>query len=258
LIFTAYLDESGTHGNSPITVMGGFLGTAAQWEDFERRLNELRAGYGFTVFHATELKAKRGEFAGWSNEKCMSLVLDLTVLVSEVLTAGAFMSLNNARYRTEYRAAPKPKKVVLDTAYGLCFRACVVHFLQVMQEEIGPPGTGKLNIVLESGHRHAGDADRIFAEMQASVRVHFGVDTLGTLTTATKDCPFLFFDTMPCEASLIGAISLFKPRRIKHLIVAAITELVAYVPHEQPLNSGFERRVSLAGDRGFESFSLQR
>ena len=63
---------------------------------------------------------------------------------------------------------------------------------------------------------------------------------------------------MPYEAGLIGAISLFKPHRIKHLVVAAITELVAYVPHEQPLNSGFERRVSLAGDRGFESFSLQR
>lgn len=31
---------------------------------------------------------------------------------------------------------------------------------------------------------------------------------------------------MPYEAGLIGAISLFKPRRIKHLVVAAITELV--------------------------------
>jgi hypothetical protein len=62
----------------------------------------------------------------------------------------------------------------------LCFRACVVHFLQVMQEEIGPRGTGTLNVVLESGHRHVGDADRIFAEMQASIRVHFGVATKAT------------------------------------------------------------------------------
>jgi hypothetical protein len=33
---------------------------------------------------------------------------------------------------------------------------------------------------------------------------------------------------MPDEAGLIGAVSLFKPLRIKHLVFAAITELVVH------------------------------
>src|ERR1700680_886047 len=67
--------------------------------------------------------------------------------------------------------------------------------------------------------------------------------------------PIVFWCNAP-EAGLIGAVSLFKFRRIKHLVVAAIRELV--VLRSLPLMNGFEKRVSLTGDRGFESFSLQR
>jgi hypothetical protein len=35
VILTAYLDESGTHGDSPITVMAGVMANATQWARFE-------------------------------------------------------------------------------------------------------------------------------------------------------------------------------------------------------------------------------
>jgi hypothetical protein len=60
--------------------------------------------------------------------------------------------------------------------------------------------------------------------------------------------PTVFWCDAP-EAGLNGAVSLFKSRRIKHLVVAAITELVVHCA--LPLMSGFEKRVSLTGDRGF-------
>jgi len=50
------------------------------------------------------------------------------------------------------------------------------------------------------------------------------------------------------EASLIGAVSLFKFRHIEHLVVAAITELVVH--RAQPLMSRFENRVSPRGTEG--------
>ena len=64
-----------------------------------------------------------------------------------------------------------------------------------------------------------------------------------------------FFGAMPPKPASFGAVSLFKFRRIEHLVVAAITELVVH--RALPLMSGFEKRVSLTGDRGFESGSLQ-
>ena len=35
MLLTAYLDESGTHEASPISVMAGYLGTVDQWHAFE-------------------------------------------------------------------------------------------------------------------------------------------------------------------------------------------------------------------------------
>jgi hypothetical protein len=60
--------------------MACFLGTARQWELLGRWLRNLQRRDGFSIFHATEFKNKSGEFFGWSDTKCMSLVSDLTEL----------------------------------------------------------------------------------------------------------------------------------------------------------------------------------
>jgi hypothetical protein len=44
MIFTAYLDESGTHAGAPISAMGGFVGDARQWRKFEKRAAKLFEG----------------------------------------------------------------------------------------------------------------------------------------------------------------------------------------------------------------------
>lgn len=41
MIFTAYLDESGTHAGALISAMGGFVGDARQWHKFEKRAGKL-------------------------------------------------------------------------------------------------------------------------------------------------------------------------------------------------------------------------
>ena len=40
VMLRAYFDDSGTHGGSPVTGMGGLIGTVAQWEKFEIRLGQ--------------------------------------------------------------------------------------------------------------------------------------------------------------------------------------------------------------------------
>ena len=51
MILTAYLDESGTHDGSPVTVMGGMLANARQWEAFEKGFGKLKAVHGFQIFY---------------------------------------------------------------------------------------------------------------------------------------------------------------------------------------------------------------
>ncbi|WP_315734119.1 hypothetical protein [Bradyrhizobium sp. SZCCHNR1093] len=70
-MLAAYFDDSGTHPDSPVVAFGGLLGTEEQWNVFEtawRALleNPLPGKPPLKQFHLAPLRAKRGEFEGYS------------------------------------------------------------------------------------------------------------------------------------------------------------------------------------------------
>ena len=60
--FMGYVDESDTHAPAPDIVMSAMLSTAGRWERCSRAFARIQRKFGFTVFHATEFRALRGEF----------------------------------------------------------------------------------------------------------------------------------------------------------------------------------------------------
>jgi hypothetical protein len=185
LIYTAYFDESDTHGPSPTVIMGCFLGRARQWKLFDRRLRELQKRDKFFIFHSTEFRNRTGEYFGWSDWKAMQLVHDLTELVRDTLTEGVTIHLERQRYLDEYRKPPVPKKMALDSQYGVCFRACMAHIIAITVVADGK--RHKLNVVIEDGHANVGDTERIFHDLKRQVKDRLGFDLLGTFTKAKKD-----------------------------------------------------------------------
>jgi hypothetical protein len=135
LLFTAYFDETDTHGPAPTIIMGAFLGTARQWQIFGRRLRVIQREYEFKIFHATDFKARSGEFSGWPIPKCIALLETLVTLVRDELTEGIVVHLEHERFVNEYRSPPIPKKMNLDSQYGVCFRACMAHLLHILSRD---------------------------------------------------------------------------------------------------------------------------
>lgn len=207
VILSAYFDESGTHGGSPITVMAGFMGNVSQWGRFEKELTRLKAAYGFRIFHATSLKSRKGEFAGWSKDRCLSLVFELANAVGNLLMEGVTMRLSNPEFHRDYRS-DAPKKVRLDTAYGLAFRGCLLHLVTEAQRRLGHhrkfEGTS-LDVILEQGHRHSGDAERVFNEVKAALDKE-GLPILRTFVKAKKEEsePLMAADFLAYTAYSIG------------------------------------------------------
>jgi hypothetical protein len=56
MVFTAYLDESGTHAGAELSAMAGFVGDERQWRKFEKRAAKLFKRYGVEVFHTIDIK----------------------------------------------------------------------------------------------------------------------------------------------------------------------------------------------------------
>ena len=193
VIFTGYFDESDTHGSAPNVTIGAFLGHALQWRRFEKRLLKLQRKYGFRVFHSKKFKARRGEFEGWPENKCISLISDLTDLVEHKLTMGLTLSLDHGRFMSEYRSAPIPKKMSLDSQYGACFRGCLAHLLNFLEAR---GNQDRLNIVFEGGHPNVGDCARIFYDLKKRW-ARAGADVLGSFAIDDKDsCPPLMVADM--------------------------------------------------------------
>ena len=212
MILTAYLDESGTHGESPATVMGGMLANARQWEAFEQKFRQIKKQHKFRVFHTKKFKRRDGDFKGWSNEQCLGLVGALAPITATAFTEGVTFLLDNAAYDTEYKSGDTPRKLRLDSKYGLCFRSCLYFFAL---EGIKRTFRGRyptLNFVLESGHKNYGDALRIFNEVKAELKAN-ACDMLGTIGSADKDdCdPLMMADFLAHTAFMRGSMQSGQP-----------------------------------------------
>jgi hypothetical protein len=132
LVLTAYLDESGTHGGSAVTVMGGILAKESQWAAFQSHFDRAKRNYGFKIFHSKKFKRRDGDFAGWPQEKCSASYWDLAMITSrdDAFVEGVVVSLDNEAYDIHYKAGEKPRRLRLDSRYGLCFRECLLLFVR--------------------------------------------------------------------------------------------------------------------------------
>lgn len=70
-VLAAYFDDSGTHAGAPVVAIGGLLGTAEQWREFENRWSQLLANPlpskpPLSMFHLSACRARDDEFRDYN------------------------------------------------------------------------------------------------------------------------------------------------------------------------------------------------
>lgn len=201
VIFTAYFDEADTHGPKPTVILSAYLGHAYQWRRFETKLARIQNAYGFKIFHAKDYKACQGEFKGWPDSKRAALIRDLTTLVQYNVEEGISIFLEYDRYMNEYRAPPIPRKMNLDSQYGVCFRGCFGRILEVLEAR---GNKDRINIVMERGHTNVWDCERIFNDMKVRL-ARDGFHLLGDFTVSRKEesNPLMVADMLASAHSML-------------------------------------------------------
>jgi hypothetical protein len=188
MIITAYFDESGTHAGAPLTAMAGYVADEQQWLQFNARVGDLFAQFGIQKFHLVDLRNTREDFAGWSVDRKIGLIDELQHVANESLEHGIVAFLSEENYQKHYCALDWPPRARRDTKYCLLFRACMAitvdSVLGTQRWAIGEEP--ELRVVLEDGHRNAGDVQRFYE----ATRRRFGGNSRGLagLSFATKDC----------------------------------------------------------------------
>lgn len=185
MIVTVYIDESGTHAGSPVMTLGGRVARLGQWVHFDRKWRGLRKRYDdLPYFHARKFKARSGPFQGWDDVKCNRFLDRAQRIISKHTLCGFAATLDHDEYKTFYRAVERPKKVKVDSKYGLCFRLVLVDFIRMLCRSL-PDDKLTIHFVLESGDPGSGDAKEIFDLAKKSAPPDLA-DVLGTLTSGDK------------------------------------------------------------------------
>jgi hypothetical protein len=158
MIFTAYLDESGTHAGASVSALAGFVGHARQWRKFEKRVGRLSARFHVNIFHAIDVRRGDDDFEGWTVDKKIDFYDEFQHIINDTLESGVVAFLEEDDYKY-YRNLYWPKKTRPDSKYTLMFRGCLAHIVDVIghiPDTIEP----HLYVVLEDGHKNAQDVVR--------------------------------------------------------------------------------------------------
>ena len=92
MCLTAYLDESGTHGDSAAVSVAGYLSTPDRWVEFSREWTDVRERFHIPFFHMTDFANSAKQFAGWDEEmKRERLPLFLNVINKYTIASVGFV-----------------------------------------------------------------------------------------------------------------------------------------------------------------------
>jgi hypothetical protein len=131
MILRAYFDDAGTHLNSDVVVMGGLVGTFAQWEKFERewaaRLADPLPGYGkppLEMFHLSACVERwpGSEFEIYTDAEKDAVIHDFRRIALDAKLTSTASAIDKKAWD---ELVVGPYRKVLGDALTQCFFDCI-------------------------------------------------------------------------------------------------------------------------------------
>jgi len=120
VFFSARLDETGTDGSSPYTVVGGAIATVDQWERLDLAWERMLATYKVPEFHSKEFNAEDGIFRGWSDLKRRRFSDRQHKICQRNSFCRISVGVDNSTHAEVKKEMKGIKGFVPDSNYGLC------------------------------------------------------------------------------------------------------------------------------------------
>lgn len=158
MMFTAYVDESGTHPGSDTIALGGYVSNEAGWQAFERDWRWALAQFGLSRFHMVEFAHFRGEFAGWEEERRQACF----DLLAKIIKANTLGSVATSFSRADYEAT---FSVEADRHVGGPYGLAATMTFMALGDVFNKIGAyGSIAYIYEAGAIGAGQVLKTFQE----------------------------------------------------------------------------------------------
>ncbi|MCH7655901.1 MAG: DUF3800 domain-containing protein [Chloroflexi bacterium] len=153
-LYTVYFDESGTHGESNVAVVAGFISNRTEWEAFSREWHQVLSDSGLDYFHMTDFENRRRQFHGWTEDKKRDLLDKLLPIIHE----HTFSSIGCIVLKQQFDSILSDvAKQICGDIYGYAALTCYRHLGIVLKDtdawmectmETGAKGAGALQLIV--------------------------------------------------------------------------------------------------------------
>lgn len=146
-----------------VFVVGGFLANAAVWTAIEKPWVEQNRKFGVSRFHAADVNARDGEFAGWSKTHRDSYVLPLLGIIRD---QGRYLhAVSVGMYPRDYKKIINGHgRKLFGPPHIACFKSCIVLIAHEM-ELMGLPREDQIEVVFERNDFES-DCVKIFCALK--------------------------------------------------------------------------------------------
>ena len=118
-----YLDESGTHAESKVLAVAGYLSPAEMWITFEKQWRQCLSRFGLSCFHMTDYENRKKEFDKLSGNDRIKLLKKLIRIIHNNLAYGVSVSVRTDKF-ADFRPSWKPRDIMVG-AYTICVIDCL-------------------------------------------------------------------------------------------------------------------------------------
>lgn len=166
----SYLDDSGTHRDSVVTIIAGYVATKAVWEKIEDQwcgvLKPFREK-GVHCFHATECLAQAGQFERLEHWQCQYIYKQLSDILETATEAQPVVAAVSSE---DWEAVTDANfKVLFESAYDFCIDRAIS---QLVNWSSNNAGGNKVPVVIARQKEHEEETNRTVASW-------FKVDPIG-------------------------------------------------------------------------------
>lgn len=157
-MISVYCDDSGTHHQSRVAAVCGYISNLGQWEIFVKEWKAVLKEFKVQQMHRADLETFHGEFLKWSKKRKIAFLNKC----HSIIKRRTKVAIGSAVIKQDFEEiVPVEFRKFVGGVYGWCAHECIIH-ARIWAEKCQRQYSDKFQWVFEAGTIGHGQVQTMF------------------------------------------------------------------------------------------------
>jgi len=175
----AYFDESGTHDDSPVLCVAGYIFEKGSCVMFDKEWSNVLNKFNLPYFRMSACAHHSEPFNKLTNDQCDQVARNMISIIKKWASKGIAITVEQKIYDKIVPTSPN-----LGSAYSCCMHQCLIAVRSWADEN---RYTGKIAYFFETGHKSHSETDQIITKLFNESALNYSLRYAGHSFIPKKD-----------------------------------------------------------------------